>query len=166
MVINIDAIKTLRERTQAGVMDCRQALEEADGDMEKATAILRDKGLATATKRADRETNHGLVEAYIHGGRIGAMVELNCETDFVARTDVFKTLAHDIAMQIASMRPEVIQPEDLDRDAVGSPEQLALLAQPFIKDQSKSVQDRINETIASTGEKIQVRRMMRYNLGE
>ncbi|MCY3887056.1 MAG: elongation factor Ts [Chloroflexi bacterium] len=166
MVINIDAIKTLRERTQAGVMDCRQALEEAGGDMDQATAILRDKGLATASKRADRETNHGLVEAYIHGGRIGALVELNCETDFVARTDLFKTLAHDIAMQVASMQPTVICPEDLDPDAAGSPEQLALLAQPFIKDQSKSVQDRINETVASTGEKIKVRRMMRYSLGE
>ncbi len=166
MVINIDAIKALRERTQAGVMDCRQALEEADGDMDKAVAILRDKGLATAAKRADRETKHGLVESYIHGGRIGAMVELNCETDFVARTDLFKTLAHDIAMQVASMGPEVIHPEDLNPDAAGSPEQRALLPQPFIKDQSKSIQDRINETIASTGEKIKVRRMMRYSLGE
>ena len=166
MVIDIDAIKSLRERTQAGVMDCRQALEEANGDMEQAAALLRDKGLATASKRADRETNHGLVEAYIHGGRIGAMVELNCETDFVARTETFKTLAHDIAMQVASMKPAVIRPEDLGADADGSPEQLALLAQPFIKDQSKSVQDRINETVASTGEKIEVRRMMRYSLGE
>ena len=166
MVIDIDAIKSLRERTQAGVMDCRQALEEANGDMEQAAALLRDKGLATASKRADRETNHGLVEAYIHGGRIGAMVELNCETDFVARTELFKTLAHDIAMQVASMKPAVIRPEDLGTDVDGSPEQLALLAQPFIKDQSKSVQDRINETVASTGEKIEVRRMMRYSLGE
>ena len=166
MVIDVDAIKSLRERTQAGVMDCRQALEEANGDMEQAAALLRDKGLATASKRADRETNHGLVEAYIHGGRIGAMVELNCETDFVARTELFKTLAHDIAMQVASMKPAVIRPEDLGTDADGSPEQLALLAQPFIKDQSKSVQDRINETVASTGEKIEVRRMMRYSLGE
>lgn len=166
MAISIDNIKALRERTQAGVMDCRTALEEAAGDLDKAATILRGKGLSTATKRADRETNQGLVEAYIHGGRIGALVEINCETDFVARTDIFKTLAHDIAMQVASMAPEVIAPADLLADAAGPPEQMALLAQPFIKDSSKSIQDLINEAITSTGEKIEVHRIVRYGLGE
>ena len=166
MTISIDDVKALRERTQAGVMDCRQALEEAGDDLDKAATILRQKGLVTAGKRSDREANQGLVESYIHGGRIGAMVEVNCETDFVARTGLFKTLAHDLAMQIASMAPEVIDPKDLAEDAAGSPEQLALLSQPFIKDQSKSIQDLINETIASTGEKIEVQRMVRYTLGE
>ena len=101
MAITIDDIKALRERTQAGIMDCRTALTEANGDVEKAVALLQQKGLATAAQRADRETSQGVIEAYVHGGRIGALVELNCETDFVARTEIFRQLAHDIALQVA-----------------------------------------------------------------
>ena len=166
VTISVDAIKALREATGAGVMDCRAALTEADGNLERAQTILRERGVATAASRADRTASQGLVETYVHGGRIGVMLELNCETDFVARTDVFKTLAHDLALQIASMNPQVIAPEELAADAEGTPEELALLAQPFIKDAGKTVQDLINETVASIGEKIRVRRFTRYALGE
>jgi elongation factor Ts len=163
--VAIDDIKALREATGAGVMDCRTALEEAGGDLEKAKDLLRENGVATAAKRADREITEGLVASYVHGGRIGVMLELNCETDFVARTDVFKTLAHDIAMQVASMNPQVIDPADIASDTEGRPEELSLLLQPFIKDPGKSIQDLINEAVSSTGEKIAVRRFIRYELG-
>ena len=165
MTVTLDDIKELREQTGAGVMDCRTALTEAGGDPEKAVAILREKGVSTAAKRAERDASEGVVESYLHGGRIGAMLELNCETDFVARTDVFKELAHDIAMQIASMNPQVVDAADLPADADGSSEELALLSQTFIKDPSKTIQDLLNEAIASTGEKIAVRRFARYELG-
>ena len=165
MTATVDDIKALREATGAGVMDCRTALDEAGGDIDKAREILREKGLQTAAKRADRDAAEGVVASYLHGGRIGAMLELNCETDFVARTDIFKNLAHDIAMQIASMAPWVIQASDLPADAEGSPAELALLAQPFIKDPSKTIQDLINEAVSSTGEKIAVRRFSRFELG-
>ena len=165
MTVSVDDIKILRQETGAGVMDCRTALDEAAGDLEKAKVLLREKGVATAARRAGREASEGRVESYLHGGRIGAMLELNCETDFVARTDVFKELAHDIAMQITSMNPQVIDAAELPTDAAGSPEELALLSQAFIKDPSKTVQDLINEAIASTGEKIAVRRFARYELG-
>lgn len=165
MPVTIDDIKALREQTGAGVMDCRTALEEANGDLDQAKLLLRQRGVATAAKRADRTTSQGLVESYIHGGRIGALVEINCETDFVARTDVFKTLAHDIAMQIASMNATAVTPDDLPTDIQGDPNDLALLTQTFIKDASKTVQDIINDTIASTGEKIEVRRFSRFTLG-
>jgi elongation factor Ts len=165
VTVSLNDIKTLRARTGAGVMDCRTALTEANGDLEKAQVLLRDKGVSTAAKRADRDASEGVVASYLHGGRIGAMLELNCETDFVARTDVFRDLAHDIAMQIASMNPQVVDPADLPADADGSPDQLALLAQAFIKDPSRTIQDLINETVASTGEKIAVRRFARYELG-
>ena len=166
MTVTVDDIKTLREKTGAGIMDCRTALSEAGGDLDKAQAILREKGVATAAKRADRDATEGVVASYLHGGRIGAMLELNCETDFVARTDVFRDLAHDIAMQIASMNPQVIDAADLPADAEGSPAELALLSQTFIKDPSRTVQDLINETVSSTGEKIAVRRFARYELGD
>ena len=166
MAISIDDVKALRGRTQAGVIDCRNALAEAGGDMEKAVSILRDKGLATATKRADRETNQGLVEAYIHGGRIGAMVEVNCETRLrrAHRTlpDARPRPRHAGRLHGARRHSSPRPPRGRRRP----PEQLALLAQPFIKDQSKSVQDLVNETVASTGEKIEVHRMVRYTLGE
>src|SRR3989337_821612 len=117
--ITTDLIKQLRDKTGAGMMDCKRALEESAGDMEKAIEYLRKKGAATAAKRADRETNQGVVEAYIHaGGRIGSMVELNCETDFVAKTPEFKALAHDIAMQIAAMTPLYIRKEDVPQDVL------------------------------------------------
>ncbi len=165
MTVTVDDIKVLREKTGAGIMDCRSALTEADGDLDKAQTILRDKGVAKAAKRAGREASEGIVESYLHGGRIGAMLELNCETDFVARTDVFKALAHDIVLQIASMDPQVIDAADLPEDAEGSPGELALLSQTFIKDPSRTIQDLINETVTSTGEKIAVRRFARYELG-
>ncbi len=166
MPVSIEDIKALRDETGAGVMDCRNALANANGDLDKAKAHLRQVGGITAAKRADHEAREGLVEAYIHLGRIGALVEVNCETDFVARTDEFKTLVHDIAMQVASMGPRAVKPEDLPADDQDSPEELALLAQLFIKDPNKTVQDRINETVASTGEKIEVRRFIRFELAE
>ena len=165
MTVSIDDIKALRAATGAGVMDCRSALDQAQGDVEKAKAILREMGAGTAAKRADRVTAQGVVEAYIHGGRIGAMLELNCETDFVARTDLFRDLAHDLAMQVASMNPRVIDPAQLPAGANGEAADLALLSQTFIKDPAKTIQDVINEAIASTGEKIVVRRFSRYALG-
>ena len=165
MAIGIDDIKTLREETGAGVMDCRTALTDAGGDIEKAKVLLRERGVATAAKRADRTAGEGRIESYIHGGRIGVLVELNCETDFVARTDVFQALAHDIAMQIASMNPVAVSPEDVPADAPGTAKDLALLTQPYIKDPGKTVQDLINEAVASTGEKIAIRRFTRYELG-
>ncbi len=165
MAITIDQIKELRKETGAGIMDCRTALTETDGDIAKAKLALRDKGVATAAKRAGRETSQGLVETYVHGGRIGAMVELNCETDFVARTDVFKELAHDLAMQVASMNPSVVAADDLPAGSDGSAEELALLSQVFIKDSAKTIQDLISEAVSSLGEKISVRRFSRYELG-
>ena len=165
MAITIDDIKALRARTQAGVMDCRTALTETNGDLEKAVALLQQKGLATAAQRADRETSQGLVEAYVHSGRLGALVELNCETDFVARTEIFRQLAHDIAMQVTSMAPQVVAPADLPPGTAGEAVEMALLAQPFIKDPGKTIQDLINAAVASTGEKIQIRRFARFALG-
>ena len=165
MTVSIDDIKALRAATGAGVMDCRSALDTAQGDVEKAKAILREMGVATAAKRADRLTAQGVVEAYIHGGRLGAMLELNCETDFVARTDLFRELAHDLALQVASMNPQVIDAAEVPAGANGEAADLALLSQTFIKDPAKTIQDVINEAIASTGEKIVVRRFSRYELG-
>ncbi len=165
MTVTVDDIKTLRAETGAGVMACRTALSEAAGDLERARTLLRERGVATAAKRAGREAAEGVVESYLHRGRIGAMLELNCETDFVARTDVFKELAHDIAMQIASMDPQVVDAADLPADAEGNPAELALLSQSFIKDPGKTIQDLITEAVASTGEKIVVRRFARYELG-
>ena len=163
MAVSIDQIKTLREETGAGVMDCRSALEETDGNLDAAREILREKGLATAAKRADRTASQGLIESYIHGGRIGVLVDLRCETDFVARTEPFKELAHDIAMQVASMQPAAVSADQLDEkdeDAV------ALLDQPFIRDANQTIADRINDVIASVGEKIEVARFIRYEVGE
>ena len=166
MAISVDDIKSLREQTGAGVMDCRNALTEADGDVAKAMGVLREKGFAKAEKRADREISEGRVESYIHGGRIGVLVEINCETDFVARTDVFKDLSHDVAMQIASMGALAVREEDVPSDAEGTPAELALLSQPFIKDPGKTIQDLIADAVTSTGERIEVRRFTRYALGE
>ncbi len=164
MPVTIEQIKALREATGAGVMDCRSALEEADGDLEAAQLLLREQGIATASKRAGRATSQGLIESYIHGGRIGVLVDLRCETDFVARTEPFKELAHDIAMQIASMNPAAVSADQLEADA--DPEATALLDQDFIRDPSKTIADRINDTIASIGEKVEVARFVRYEMGE
>jgi elongation factor Ts len=166
MAVSVQAIKELRELTGVGMLDCKNALEEADGDLDKAKQILRRRGIVVAEKRAGRETAQGLVQAYIHpDGRLGALVELNCETDFVARTDEFKALAHDLAMQVAATEPRYVAPEELPPDSDGDPRDFCLLAQPFIKDPNRSVQDLINDSIAKTGENIRVRRFQRFQLG-
>jgi len=147
-------------------MDCRNALSKVEGDMEKALEILKEQGILKAKKKAERSTTQGLVEAYIHaGGRIGAMVELNCETDFVARTDEFKTLAHDLAMQVAAMQPQFISREEVPEESEVEYETACLLLQPFIRDTSRTIQDIITETIAKVGENIRVRRFARFELG-
>ena len=195
--ITTDMVKQLREKTGAGMMDCKKALEETGGNSDQAIEYLRKKGAATAAKRADKETNQGVVEAYIHaGGRIGSMVELNCETDFVAKTPEFKQLAHDIAMQIAAMSPHYISREQISKEKVdkeleiyksqaaneGKPANIAekiaqgrlekfyqevvLMEQSFIKDSGKTIKDLIDEQTAKVGEKISIRRFHRYHLGE
>jgi elongation factor Ts len=148
-------------------MQCRNALTEAQGDMEKARQILKEQGLLKAKEKAERSTTQGLVEAYIHtGGRVGAMVELNCETDFVARTDEFKELAHQLAMQVAAMDPRFISGEDFSAGNELEPQTACLLLQPYIKDTDKSVQEIITETIAKVGENIKVSRFTRFELGD
>jgi len=147
-------------------MECKRALEEAGGDLAKAQEVLRQRGLAAAQRLAHRQAEQGLVHAYIHGGgRLGALIEVNCETDFVARTDVFRALVHDLAMQVVATNPLCISPEELPPDVDGDPKELCLLSQPFIKDPSRTVQDLILEVSAKTGEKIQVRRFARFELG-
>ncbi|MCL6612181.1 MAG: translation elongation factor Ts [Peptococcaceae bacterium] len=195
--ISAALVKELRERTGAGMMDCKKALSETDGNLEKAIDYLREKGLAAAAKKAGRITAEGLVESYIHGGgRIGVLVEVNCETDFVAKTDEFRTLVRDIAMQIAASRPEYVRREDVPAEVVakekeilaaqaaneGKPEKIiqkmvegriekfykevCLLEQPFIKDPDITVGQLITGSIAKIGENISVRRFVRYELGE
>lgn len=148
-------------------MDAKRALEEAGGDAGKARQILREKGVAAAAKRSERETSNGVVESYIHaGGRIGVLVEVNCETDFVANTEEFRQLARSLAMQIAAMNPMVISAEDPDRGKYeGSDEEVCLLAQPFIRDSGRQIRQLIEDTVAKTGENIRVRRFVRYELG-
>jgi elongation factor Ts len=161
------AVKELREKTGAGIMDCRRALEQAEGNMTRATELLREKGLARASKVAGRVANQGIIDTYIHaGGRIGAMVELNCETDFVARTDQFRTLAHDIAMQVAATSPRYLTADEAGpgADTLGG-EETALLDQPFIKDPRKSISDLVKEAIAVLGENVVVRRFVRFEVG-
>ena len=167
MAVSAAQVKELRELTHAGVMECKNALEEAGGDFPKATKILKERGLARAEKRSQRETSQGLVECYMHaGGRIGSMVEVNCETDFVARTDEFKNLAHDLAMQVAATGPLAITQEDLPDDAEGEPAEACLMLQPFIKDASRTVDELVKEVIATTGENIRVTRFSRFELGQ
>jgi len=159
-------IKELREKSGAGVMDCRSALVGCGGDIDKALASLREKGLLKAQKKAERVTSQGLVEAYIHtAGRIGAMVEVNCETDFVARTDEFKQLAHCLAMQVAALAPKYISEEEIKEGEALDPVEACLLSQPYIKDPTRTVKDIVVEVIARTGENIKVRRFTRYELG-
>jgi len=167
--IPTDKLKELREQSGAGIMACRNALLEAEQDMEKALQILKEQNLFIVAQKRERSTSQGLIEAYIHtGGRIGAMVEVNCETDFVARTDEFRELAHHLAMQVTAQDPQYISPEmipeetDIDMKA----EEICLLIQPYIKDPSMTVQDIINETIAKVGENIKVSRFARFVLGE
>jgi elongation factor Ts len=165
--IPVALIKELREKSGAGVMECRNVLEECRGDTEKAIQVLRERGLARAEKKAQRSTTQGLVETYVHpGGRIGAMVEVDCESDFVARTDEFKELAHDIVLQVAATAPQYLSPEDMPPGSDGDPREVCLLLQPFIKDEGKTVEERVKDTIARTGENIRVRRFVRFQLGE
>ncbi len=167
MTTTVEQIKALRELTGAGIMDCKRALEQADGDLESAQRVLRVMGIASAAKKASRETNEGLVESYIHsGGRIGALVELNCETDFVARTDDLKDLAHNIAMQVAAMSPIYVDEGDIPDDDDQNPQEVCLLQQAFIRDQSVTIQDLLGEAIGKIGENIRVRRFARFALGE
>jgi elongation factor Ts len=164
--VSMDLIKELRERTSAGVMDCKRALEQSDGDLARAEKLLAQWGLASAEKKANRVTAQGLVECYVHAGRIGALVELNCETDFVARTDEFRELAHNLAMQVAAQDPKVISEDELPKDFEGAPAEAVLLLQPYIRDASKSVGDLIREVIGKTGENIQVKRFTRFEIGQ
>jgi elongation factor Ts len=195
--ISIDLIKQLRERTAAGFSDCKKALEEAGGDIEKAVDILRKKGLAIAAKRAGKATTEGVVAAYIHSNKkIGVLVEVNCETDFVARTEEFQQFAHDIAMQIAATNPIAVTREEVPQEVIerekkiyeeqvresGKPENVipkivegkmekfykenVLLEQAFIKNPEITIQDLLNELIAKTGEKIVIKRFARFQIGE
>ncbi|MFR1517524.1 MAG: translation elongation factor Ts [Clostridia bacterium] len=197
MDITASMIKELRERTSAGLNDCKKALVETNGDMDKAADYLREKGLAAAAKKAGRVASEGIVEAYIHGGgRIGVLVEVNCETDFVARNEVFHTFVKDVAMHIAATNPLYISKEDVPAEDIekekavlkaqalneGKPEKIVdkmvegriskfyenycLLEQPFVKDPEKTVGDILNGLIATIGEKITVRRFVRYEKGE
>ena len=167
MKIPIERVKELRTQCGAGIIDCRNALIKAEGDTEKALELLKEQGLIKAQKKAERVTKQGRVEAYIHtGGRIGAMVELNCETDFVARTDEFKELSHNLAMQIAACSPQYIAEKDIPEGAADIDPQIAcLLLQPYIKNPDMTIQDVITETITRTGENIKVSRFARFELG-
>lgn len=148
-------------------MACRSVLVETNGDMEQALQILKEKGILKAQKKTERVTTQGLVEAYIHaGGRLGAMIELNCETDFVARTDEFKELAHNLAMQVAAMPAQFVSLDEVSEGTEVDPSTDCLLTQPFIKDPSQTVKDLIVETIAKVGENIKVSRFTRFELGK
>jgi elongation factor Ts len=190
-------VKQLRDKTGAGMMDCKKALQEAEGDFDKAVEILRKRGIAKAAKRADREANEGVVAAYIHpGSKLGVLVEVNCETDFVANTDDFKEFAKNIAMHIAASNPLAVKREDLDQEALdkekeiyreqalaqGKPEhivdkivegrlekyysEVCLLEQPYVKDPDKTVKDLLTEVIAKVGENITIKRFARFRIGE
>ena len=194
--ITADAVRELRERTGAGMMDCKNALTEAEGNVEKAVALLRERGLAAAARKAGREAREGLVGSYIHtGGRVGVLIEVNCETDFVARTDEFQRLVRDLAMQVAGLGPVYVEPDRIpaevleakraelraDESVQKKPEnirnqivegqlkkwfsQVTLYEQPF-RDEERTVRDLITDRIATIGENIRVRRFTRYALGE
>jgi elongation factor Ts len=164
--ISTAMIKELRDKTGAGIMDAKRALEQCAGDMAKATALIREQGIAAAAKRSERETRQGVVESYVHGGgRIGVLVELNCETDFVANTADFRQLARDIAMQVAAMQPLVVAPEDRTPEMEGPDSDVALLCQPFIRDAGRTIGELVRDVIARTGENVRVSRFVRYELG-
>ncbi len=197
MAITTQQIKELREATGAGILDCRKALEQAEGDFDKAVDFLREKGLATAAKRADREASEGMVELYSHGnGRVGVMVEVNCETDFVARSAAFRAFAHEVALQIAAAAPKYIKVEHIPEEVFahereiarnrareeGKPEamldkivdgriekfkdEVVLLRQPYIRDESITIEQLLLQNIAAIGENIFIRRFARWELGE
>ena len=170
MAVNAGTVKTVRERTGAGILESKNALEEAEGDIEKAIESLREQGIAKGVKlsgkRGDNELSQGLVESYIHtGGRVGVMLELNCETDFVARTEDFRILAHNIALQIAAMNPAYISSGDLPENPSEQDLEACLWKQPFIRDSSVSIEDLVTETIGKLGENIKLTRFVRYELG-
>ncbi len=197
MEITTEMIKSLRESTGAGILDCRKALEQSKGEMNAALDFLREKGLATATKRASRAASEGILELYNHGdGRVGVMVEVNCETDFVGRSEAFRTLAHELALQIAATSPEFVLETDIPESVIeretriattkakeeGKPDailpriiegaikkyknEFVLMLQPYIRDESITVQELINQNVAALGENIVVRRFARWALGE
>jgi elongation factor Ts len=197
MAITTEQIKKLREATGAGILDCRKALEQANGDYEKAFDFLREKGLATAAKRAERDASEGVVEMYSHGnGRVGVMVEVNCESDFVARSEAFRAFAHEVALQIAAMSPRYIKVEDIPAEVMehereialararetGKPEavlakiadgyiekfkdEFVLMRQAYVRDDSLTIEKLLLQKIAAIGENIIVRRYMRWELGE
>ncbi len=166
MAISVEDVKKLREETGAGMLDSKNALEKAKGDLDKAKAILNEAGFAAATKRADRETAEGLVQSYIHHNqRVGALVEVNCETDFVSRTDDFKELVAAIALQVGGTQPKYVSIEDVPADSDEDPKEVVLLEQPYLRDESKTVADLVRETIARTGENIRIKRFARFELG-
>ncbi len=166
MKISIETVKELRKRTNVGIADCNKALLAVGGDMDKAIELLKQRGAAIAEKRRDAAATEGVIEAYIHHTkRVGALVELNCETDFVARTAEFKELAHDLVMQITATAPQFLTREEMPPQAETDPQTVCLLSQPFIKDPAKTVQEVITETIAKVGENIKVRRFARFELG-
>lgn len=194
MTVSAEQVKELRDRTGAGVMDCKRALEEAGGDQDRALSVLRQRGLARASEKRSRETVEGVVVSYVHGdGRIGVLLELACETDFVARNEQFRRLAKELAMQVAAMDPLVVRPDDLPEDTLEAErdvyreqfaekpeqvrerivdgkmdkfyEQACLVRQPYIRDGSRTVDDLIKEAIAKLGENIEARRFVRWELG-
>lgn len=196
MAISAKMVKELREKTGAGMMDCKKILTETDGDMEKAVDLLREKGLASAAKKAGRIASEGLVDSYIHGGRIGVLIEVNSETDFVAKNDEFKAFVRDMAMQVAAVNPKYVSREEVPAEVVDHErmvlseqarnenkpekiiekmvegrlekfyEEICLLDQKFIKDGDLKVQDVLNNLIAKIGENIKIRRFVRYEVGE
>ena len=167
MAVSIELVRTLREQTGAGVMDCKEALEKSGGDLDQAVFNLREKGVASVAKRSGRETTEGVIETYIHtGGRVGAMVELGCETDFVARTEEFQRLAHDIAMQVAAMGPVYVNEDEIEEGDDRPPGQISLMQQSFIKNSSTSVGDMVKELAGKVGENVRVVRFSRLAVGE
>ena len=166
MAVSTEDVKKLREETGAGVMDAKRALDEANGNFDQAKALLRERGVAAAAKRAERATGQGVVESYIHGqGRIGVLVEVQCETDFVARTEAFRQLARDVAMQVAAMNPLGLNPADVPAEHNGTVEENALMTQAFIKDGSRTIQQLVQDVVAQTGENVRVARFARFELG-
>lgn len=166
MPVTAAQVKELRDKTGAGIMASKRALEESGGDFSKAEVILNQKGLASAAKKADRATSEGLVVSYIHhGGRVGSMVELNCETDFVALTDEFGALGRNLAMQIAAMNPQYVDRGSVPEDVDGVNDEDLLLEQDYIRDSSMKVADVVKESIGKLGENIRVRRFSRFELG-
>ena len=167
MPVTAAQVKELRDKTGAGIMDSKRALEESAGDIAKAESILNAKGLASAAKKADRSTSEGLVVSYIHtGGRVGSMVELNCETDFVARTDEFRILGRNIAMQVAAMNPIYLDRASIPEDVEDVKDEELLNEQEYIRDSSMKITDLVKESIGKLGENIRIRRFSRFELGD